>query len=126
MLCNEDGAAGLQQLFDAPIFSQRKEDTMEETRMERPKKVTLAVTLLYASLAIGLLRSALEARILFHMAAPAFIISVTLASFAVAVFFIVMIAQGRNWARITFLVLFIAGLPLSIHALIATGFVMMQ
>jgi len=53
-----------------------------------------------------------------EMAGVGFLMFVTLVVFAVMVFLIAMIGRGRNWARITLLVFFLLGLPLSILPLI--------
>ena len=83
-------------------------------RPERPKKVQNAVTILYVTLGIGIVRAVMEASANAEMAGVGFLMFVTLVVFAVMVFLIAMIGRGRNWARITLLVFFLLGLPLSI------------
>jgi len=90
---------------------------MEQNQNNRPKKVDMAVKLLYASLGLGVLRSILEAKILAQMPSLTLVIAVTLVTLAILGFLIYKIGCGRNWARITFLVLFLLGLPLTVHAL---------
>ncbi len=87
-------------------------------RPERPKKVQNAVTILYVTLGIGIVRAVMEASANAEMAGVGFLMFVTLVVFAVMVFLIAMIGRGRNWARITLLVFFLLGLPLSILPLI--------
>jgi hypothetical protein len=87
-------------------------------RTERPKKVQNAVTILYVTLGIGIVRAVIEASANAQMAGVGFLIFITVLVFAVMVFLIAMIGRGRNWARITFLVLFLLGLLPSILPLI--------
>ena len=87
-------------------------------RPEMPKKVQNAVTILYVTLGIGIVRAVMEASANAEMAGVGFLMFVTLVVFAVMVFLIAMIGRGRNWARITLLVFFLLGLPLSILPLI--------
>ena len=87
-------------------------------RPERPKKVQNAVTILYVTLGIGIVRKVMEASANVEMAGVGFFIVVTLITFAFRVFLIAMIGRGRNWARITLLFFLLLGLPLSILPLI--------
>ena len=81
----------------------------------RPDKVGLAVLLLYVSLGIGLLRSFMEAP---QQEAPiGLIIFISLFVLGITGFFIFMIGKGKNWARITLLVLFIVGIPFAVPQL---------
>jgi hypothetical protein len=105
---------------------------MIPSQITRPKKVTIAVKLLCIVWATGFIMFILSATVLLKMAPPAFvgstlgfiglILNVSILSkmapptFAVAsmgatvgtlILLIYMIWNGRNWARITFLVLFI-------------------
>jgi tryptophan-rich sensory protein len=91
---------------------------MEQSQASRPEKVGVAVKLLYLTLGIGVLRSFMEAPMHAKMTSPAFVVFV--ASFVLGImwFFIYMIGRGRNWARITFLVLFIIGIPFSVQPLL--------
>ena len=90
----------------------------EPNQTERPKKVQNAVTILYVTLGFGIVRAVMEASANAEMAGVGFLMFVTLVVFAVMVFLITMIGRGRNWARITFLVLFLLGLLPSILPLI--------
>jgi len=77
---------------------------------QKPKSVGIAVILLWASLAIGLIR-ALMAFFGASTAAPAGYANLVLVvAFALIAFLIFMISAGKNWARIAFLVLFLVGL----------------
>jgi FtsH-binding integral membrane protein len=87
-------------------------------KKSRPNKVFNAVTLLWITIAVGVIRSILEFSNLAQMASPSFIIFVQIFTLAILAFFIYMIGKGRNWARITFLVLFITGIPFSILPMI--------
>jgi hypothetical protein len=87
-------------------------------RAKGPKKVQNAVTILYVTLIIGIVRAVLEASANAEMAGVGHLMFVTLVVFAVTVFLIAKIGRGRNWARITFLILFLLGLLPSILPLI--------
>ena len=84
----------------------------------RPPRVSTAVTLLYLTLGMGIIRSFLEVPRLLQVAPPGFglgfFLFVIIFTMAFLVFLTVMIGKGRNWARITYLVLTIVGLPLSV------------
>jgi hypothetical protein len=83
----------------------------------RPDAVRTAVTLLYATLGLGVLRSALEsARLAAESSVVAFL-AIALVSLGLTGFLTYMTGRGRNWARITLLVLFLIGVPLSMGPL---------
>lgn len=84
----------------------------------RPSKVAIAVKLLYLTLGIGIIRSAIEFSHQAEQSSAKFVLFVMLFTFAFMSFFIHMIGKGKNWARITFLVLFIIGIPLSVLPMI--------
>lgn len=84
----------------------------------QPPKVAIAVKLLYATLGIGIIRSIIESGRLAEKASMPFILVVQFITFGSLWFFIYMMGKGRNWARITFLVIFILGVPLSILPMI--------
>lgn len=84
----------------------------------RPQRVSTAVALIYISFAAGVVRILLEASRLSQEAPLGFVLFVGFATLAVLLFFTVMIGKRRNWARITFLVLFIIGVPFSILQLL--------
>jgi len=84
------------------------------TESNRPDKVGTAVTLLYITLGIGGVRSIMEASMNAQMASPGFVMFITFFVLGIIWLLIHMIGKGRNWARITFLVLFIIGIPFSI------------
>jgi peptidoglycan/LPS O-acetylase OafA/YrhL len=80
--------------------------------MEKPKNVVLAVRLLFGTMALGAVDLAVtgfpETDIPYGFAIQigSFLFSIALMSF-----FYYKINKGRNWARITFAVLFVLGLP---------------
>lgn len=74
---------------------------------QKPQAVVTAINLLWASLAVGLVVTLMDFSNL-NAAAPAvFAYFVLIFTFALIVFLILKISAGRNWARITFLVMFI-------------------
>jgi hypothetical protein len=84
---------------------------MEQNQTARPPRVGTAVKLLYITLGIGVLRSIMDASMYAEMAPPAFVKLITIFVIGVMGFLIILIGKGRNWARITFLVFFIIGIP---------------
>ena len=82
----------------------------------KPKKVSAAVILLWISLVLGSIRAIIEIMPTETMEALiGSIIAITLVT--IVAILIYMIGKGKNWARITFLVLFIIGIALNIPAL---------
>jgi hypothetical protein len=76
---------------------------------QRPHSVGSAVNLLWASLAVGLLKTLMRFADFSAQASAAFTIFVVAFTFAIIGFLIVSISAGKNWARITLLVLFVIG-----------------
>jgi len=60
----------------------------------------------------------MEASTTAKVASPGFVMFITFFVLGIMWFFIYMIGKGRNWARITFLVLFIIGIPFAILPLL--------
>ena len=87
---------------------------MDQNQSTRPYKVTTAVKLLYITLGIGVLRGIMESSTQAEVTSPAFVMFIAFFVLVVMWLFIFMIGKGRNWARITFLVLFIVGTPFSV------------
>jgi hypothetical protein len=95
-------------------------DTTEQTTtIERPGQVGIATLLLSASLIIGGIRAVfdLTQRV---SGVPFFVaVLILLVFLGVFFFFVNRIAAGRNWARITLLVLLILQLPFAVLGSIA-------
>lgn len=87
--------------------------------MEKPQSVRLAVNLLWASLAIGVVKSATDLDYLSRVGPAAFVFFVMACTLAVMAFLFCKIGAGRNWARITLLVLFILGIVPTLPLLFA-------
>ncbi len=77
---------------------------------QKPQSVKTAVNLLWASLAVGLVKMLMDLSNLSAIAPAAFTNFVLIFVFAFIAFLIFKISAGRNWARITFLVLFVIGM----------------
>jgi FtsH-binding integral membrane protein len=86
----------------------------QNSSMEKPIEVTRAVQLLYASLGIGIVKVVFDFARLSSEISLMFILFVMILTFGLLFFFIWKISDGRNWARIVFLILFLLGLPISI------------
>ena len=91
---------------------------MNRGQSSRPDKIRKAVTLLYVTVGVGVLRSIMEAARLSQGLSVAFAMFIMFAVLGIMWFFIHMIGKGRNWARITVLVFFIIGIPFSVVPLL--------
>jgi hypothetical protein len=80
-----------------------------QSTVQKPQPVVTAVNLLWASLAVGLVKMLMDFSNLTAVAPAAFTNFILIFTFALIGFLIFKISAGRNWARITFLVLFIIG-----------------
>ena len=65
--------------------------------------------MLGTSLALGLVTSMLDWRFMGSVAAPGFTVVILIVVFGLTAWLVVKISAGRNWARITFLVLVLLG-----------------
>ena len=90
------------------------EPTTEPVAEARPGEVTLAVRLLWLSIAIGSLTSGLRVAGLVSGASLVVALLIAIVIFGFYLFLVSRISAGRNWARIVFLVFFLIGLPFSI------------
>jgi len=82
----------------------------DETTLTKPPQVTWAVTLLWGSLAIGLLNGLVDSNPATKNASFAFLATVMGLTFAIMGLLIYKIGKGRNWARITWLVVLVLGI----------------
>ena len=89
---------------------------------KRPEKVTNAVNLLWIGIGLGVINVFLtlinSINTMEDSSLITYFILQSLFTIAILSFLIYMIGKGRNWARITFLVLFIAGALIIIPQLI--------
>lgn len=92
---------------------------MDDAQAGKPRSVTLAVTLLWISFAIGLIRMLVDPSGLKAVPFPAIVWPIAAVITAFFCLIIFKIAAGRNWARITFLVVFLVSLVLGLPALMA-------
>ena len=86
----------------------------ETSADERPKAIPRAVTLLWVTLGIGVLRGVI--RYIRHADVRSLGLGelMTLALWSLSVFLIVQVWKGRHWARIAWLVIFCLAIPLGI------------
>ncbi|HKU69868.1 MAG TPA: hypothetical protein VJQ51_03430 [Burkholderiales bacterium] len=85
----------------------------------KPRSVTLAVTLLWISLTIGVAKMPFDPAGMKAVPFPALVWSIAAVIMAFFCVLIFKISSGRNWARITFLVLFLVGLLVGVPGLMA-------
>jgi len=90
---------------------------MDNQLAEKPRTVALAVNLLWASLAIGFAKIPLDLPSLAAVPSPGIVWPVVILLLAFICFVIFKISSGRNWARITFLILFLIGLVTAVPTL---------
>jgi hypothetical protein len=98
--------------FGEPVLSMTGDATV------RPQTVGRAVLLLYTSFVMGIVRGGLEAQ---HIAANAplgFVLATSSLILLISVLLVYLIGVGRAWARNTFLILFVVGLPVSVGPLV--------
>ncbi|MEQ1535132.1 MAG: hypothetical protein ABL923_04580 [Burkholderiaceae bacterium] len=81
-----------------------------QNAVQKPQPVATAVNLLWASMAVGLVKMLMDFSYLSAVAPAAFTNFVLVFTFALIAFLIFKISVGRNWARITFLVMFVIGM----------------
>lgn len=81
-----------------------------QSAVEKPQSVRVAVNLLWASLAVGLVKMLMDFSSLIAVGPAAFTNFVLIVIFAIAGFLIFKLSAGRNWARMTFLLLFVIGM----------------
>ena len=89
----------------------------------RPDKVSIAIGFLYLALVLGVIRITLEISTLVQTAPLSSIIFVSFFTLTTMTFLIYMIWKGRNWARITVLVISIIGTPFFISVLLQSWIV---
>lgn len=80
-------------------------------RSSKPSTVTIAVRLLWLSLAIGVPRLWIDLPIIQHMEYPELVGLTFLLTFGFLAWLTTMIDEGFHWARVTFLILLALGLP---------------
>jgi hypothetical protein len=83
---------------------------MYETQFNRPTKVSWAVYLLYASLFIGVVNGLLWFGRLSKPNSIFFAVFIVTSALYVSWLLTFKISKGKNWARLTYLILFIIGL----------------
>lgn len=104
---------------------------METPSPTRPQQVDIAIKLLYAMLVIGVLMTVMlipeisssarteNGQASMDPATLTIVFSILMfAIFGLYYFLVLKIGKGRNWARITFLVLFVAYMPVYIPSFI--------
>jgi len=90
-------------------------------KKNRPHKVSTAITMLWIVIAVGVISSTFNFSSSLEIANASglglgWLIFTLYFTFLFLAFFIWKIGQGRNWARITYLVLFILGVPFIIYS----------
>lgn len=90
---------------------------MTQEQPQRPAAVGSALKLIYATLVLGFVRDFWEVARLSESIPLGRLIFVQAFVFAFILFFTWKIGKGRNWARLTFAIMFLAGLPLAVTPL---------
>ena len=87
---------------------------------QKPKQVSMAAQMLWATLALGVINTALQWKYLMAVFSVEMLVVTQLLTLGIAAWLTIKISAGRNWARITYLVLTIVGLPAILLQLPAT------
>ncbi|HEV3050632.1 MAG TPA: hypothetical protein VGX50_10000 [Longimicrobium sp.] len=85
---------------------------------DRPAAVSNAVGLFYISLVMGVVRAMVDWRTLTQHASTGFTLFVLACTFGLLLLLIHFVNQGRNWARLALLVLFVLGTPFAVLPLL--------
>lgn len=83
--------------------------TPSNTTATKPAIIHFAIGLLWASLAVAAVKVALDWANFVSRGSVAFTVCLMILTFALIGFFVVKIGQGKNWARIVFVVIFVLG-----------------
>lgn len=92
-----------------PVNGTQRNLMESQSAAGRPRSVGIAVTLLWASLFVGVVKVLMDFSYLRAVARADLISFVIIFTFALIVFLIFRISAGKNWARIAYLVLFVIG-----------------
>jgi hypothetical protein len=88
-------------------------DTFENTGLaSKPSQIELATRMLWITLGLGVINSALEWNSLISTSPVAVVLSIQVLTFGILAWITVKIGRGRNWARILYLVTSLAGLKI--------------
>ncbi len=85
-----------------------------------PTQIILATRLMWASLGLVIINSAIQWGYLTSQATPVFLVTVQAATLAIVAWLIYKIGRGRNWARVTFAIMFVLGLLPALPMMAAT------
>ena len=88
--------------------------TQDSSVVEKPVEVTHAVRLIYGAVGIGIINTITDFPYLSSLVPPKLLIFQMAFTYAIIIFLAFKISQGRNWARIIFLIVFVFGLPASL------------
>lgn len=80
----------------------------------KPTDVVSGVKLLYMSLLLGIVSAVLDFRSEVALSSAVQVVTTIVVTSGLLLFLIVKISDGRNWARITFLILYLLGLGVSL------------
>ena len=92
--------------------------TSPQSPNPKPVVVTIATRMLYSTLAIGVIRCSLEWSRLTQVTSPVLIFISMTFTLGIMLWLTYKMDNGRNWARITFLVLCILGVPFAVLPLL--------
>ena len=92
-------------------------DELSNAPAERPAQVSTAVALIWVSLGLGVVNSVLDWRHLTSRSSMSYVLTVQLVTLAIFALLIYKTSCGRNWARLTFLILGVVGVPFFLYQL---------
>ena len=107
---------------------------MPTATLEKPASVVAAGRMLYLVVALGIGRVVLAVIRHADVRSPDFLILTKVLFYAVAIFLILRLGKGKNWARWTLATLLAIGIPLTVlpaldgfaHSTLNTGLVLLQ
>ena len=97
-----------------PCSNVRNKESLvdNQSKIKKPESVSTAVNLLWAALVVGVVKALMDVsniRNISGMVPAELIIIIVVFSLALFFFLLLKISAGKNWARITFLIMFIGG-----------------
>jgi len=82
-----------------------------------PKEIRLGIRCLWAALAMGLINSIVHIFRFGTLVSPVILCSTFVLTFLFSAFFLYKISQGRNWARVIYLILLLLGIANTLSGL---------
>jgi len=112
------GVGNLERSAGRSVTTQTIPTSANVSAWQRPRQITWATGLLWATLGLGALNSLLQWSHMREKASVGFILTVQGATLVIMAMLVYQTGRGRNWARIILLFLFVAGIALEQRVLL--------